>query len=252
MSVENSSADPAPDRPKRIMTIANPRIPTRLRTVVATLLVSPLVFAQLDELRLPMQLDADSTDYDGKNSMLMFRGLRLTQGTLGIAADEGRASKMDFEDSIWHFTGNVVIDVDNGHIESDSAEMEFSGYELSTATIIGSPATFRMKRPDNGQEIYAEAGKLQYDFSAGVIEFSDQATIMEGGNQISSNFLVYNIAEQRINASSGGEGNAKVRITYTPDSPGVLNTGDDSDLPGTGEESGGPGADIPEESGESG
>jgi hypothetical protein len=38
----------------------------------------------------------------------------------------------------------------------------------------------------------------------------------EGGNQISSSYLVYNIREQRINASSGGEGDPKVRITYTP------------------------------------
>ena len=54
------------------------------------------------------------------------------------------------------------------------------------------------------------------DFDAGVVEFSEQATITEGGNQISSNYLVYNIREQRIKAQSGGEGDPKVRITYTP------------------------------------
>ena len=45
-----------------------------------------------------------------------------------------------------------------------------------------------------------------YNFDEGVIEFSGEATITEGGNQISSEFLVYNIVEQRINASSAGEG----------------------------------------------
>ena len=33
--------------------------------------------------------------------MLMFRGLRLSQGNIGIEADEGRASNLDFEDSIF-------------------------------------------------------------------------------------------------------------------------------------------------------
>ena len=159
-------------------------------TVFAALLLSSLSIAQTDDLRLPMQLDADSTNYDGKSSMLMFQGLRLSQGSLGIAADEGRATKMDFEDSVWHFAGNVVIDVDNGHIECDSAEIVFSGYQLRVATISGSPATFRMERPGTDQVTYAEAGRLQYDFDEGVVEFSENAQITEGGNQIASNYLV--------------------------------------------------------------
>ena len=77
-------------------------------------------------------------------------------------------------------------------------------------------ATFEMQRPGSEQTTYAEAGRLVYDFAAGVVEFSEEATITEGGNQISSSYLVYNIREQRINASSGGEGDPKVRIIYTP------------------------------------
>ena len=49
-----------------------------------------------------------------------------------------------------------------------------------------------------------------------MIEFSEQATITEGGNQISSHMLVYNILEQRINADSTGADDDRVRITYTP------------------------------------
>lgn len=174
--------------------------------------------AQVDDLKLPISLDADSTDYDGKNSMLMFSGLRLTQGSIGIQADEGRASKLDFKDSVWHFNGNVIVDVENGHIECETADLSFAEHELLTAIITGSPATFEMRRPDSDEVTYAEAGRLEYDFRNGVVTFSDQASITEGGNQISSTTLVYNIAEQRINAQSGGEGDPKVRITYTPGS----------------------------------
>jgi lipopolysaccharide export system protein LptA len=189
-------------------------------------LVNAAALAQEEDLRLPISLDADSTDYDGKSSMLMFRGLRLSQGNLGIQADEGRASKLDFEDSVWHFSGNVIIDVENGHIESDVADLTFSGHELKLATITGVPATFEMRRPDTKEITYAEAGRLDYDFTAGVVAFSEQATITEGGNQISSNYLVYNIIEQRINAQSGGDGDAKVRITYTPAPTGSLIPGE--------------------------
>jgi lipopolysaccharide transport protein LptA len=188
----------------------------RCATIVAGLLLTSVIWAQSDELKLPISLDADSTDYDGKSSMLMFRGLRLTQGSMGIQADEGRASKLDFEDSVWHFAGNVIVDVEGGHIECDSADLSFSGHVLQAAIITGSPATFEMQRPDSDMPTYAAAGRLEYDFKNGVVTFSENATITEGGNQISSAYLVYNIAEQRINAQSGGDGDPKVRITYTP------------------------------------
>jgi len=196
----------------------------RLRSSVSHYLVSLTLLAllpvaaaaQLTELRLPMSLDAESTSYDGKNSMLMFTGLRLTQGSIGIEADEGRASKLDFEDSTWQFSGNVVIDVENGHIECDAANLEFTDFQLRVATVTGSPATFELTRAGSDEVTYAEAGKLTYDVAAGIVEFSGDATITEGGNQIASSYLVYNIPEQRISAQSGGDDDSRVRITYTP------------------------------------
>jgi len=175
-----------------------------------------LLFAQEADLQLPISLDADATDYDGKISMMTFRGLRLSQGLISVSADTGRASKLDFQDSVWRFEGNVIIDIENGHIECDSADLQFLGHTLRIATIQGSPATFELQRPDSEEITYAEAGRLEYDLETGIVEFSENAVITEGGNQISSSFLVYNITEQRINARSSGNGDEKVKITYTP------------------------------------
>ena len=188
-----------------------------IRTCIALLLLTPgLLLAQDVEVQLPISLDADSTDYDGKSSMMMFTGLRLSQGQIGVSADEGRASKLDFQDSVWRFEGNVIIDIENGHIECDSADLQFIGHTLRIASIEGSPATFELQRPESEEVTYAEAGKLEYDLDAGVVEFSENAIITEGGNQISSSYLVYNIIEQRINAKSSGDDGEKVKITYTP------------------------------------
>lgn len=193
----------------------------RLPALAALIAISGFVpgaalLAQSADLRLPISLDAESTDYDGKSSMLLFRGLRLTQGNIGVEAEEGRASKLDFEDSVWQFSGNVVIDTEDGHIECDLADLKFSGHQLRLATITGSPATFEMRRPGSQDVTYAEARRLNYDFAASSIEFSGDAMITEGGNQITSNFLVYNIAEQRIKAQSGADGEDRVKIIYTP------------------------------------
>lgn len=188
-----------------------------IRSLACILLLPVVALAQESDLRLPISLDADSTDYDGKSSMLMFRGLRLSQGTTNIEADIGRASKLDFKDSVWVFSGNVIIDVDAGHIECESAELSFTDTQLRFAAIKGSPATFELRRPGTDEITYAQAGNLQYDLTAGVVEFSEEAIITEGGNQISSSFLVYNIKEQRLNAQSSSDGDERVKITVIPD-----------------------------------
>ena len=187
-------------------------------SIVASLLLPLIVAAQDNDLdmRLPMDIDADNTTIDGKNSMIIFNGLRLTQGRVSIQADDGRATRMELEDSTWHVTGNVIIDVGAGHIECDAAELLFDEFRLKRAIVTGSPAIYDLRRPGSEDITHAESGRLDYDVDKGVIEFSDQATITEGGNQITSTVLVYNIAEQRINADSSGADDDRVRIIYTP------------------------------------
>jgi lipopolysaccharide export system protein LptA len=87
---------------------------------------------------------------------------------------------------------------------------------LTLATIEGAPATFELRRPDSDDVTYAEAEQLRYDLADGVVTFTGNAKITEGGNQIASNTLVYNIIERRIKAQSTGEGDDRVKITYTP------------------------------------
>ena len=202
---------------------------TPLRQVWLGLFVAalaPQALAQITDPGLPISLDADSTDYDGKSAMLMFEGLRLTQGNIGVQADKGLASKLDFEDSVWQFSGNVVIDTESGHIECDDANLQFSGHQLTLASISGSPATFSLERSGAEGVTRAQAGRLDYDFTTGVVEFSGNAIITEGGNQISSDYLVYDIKAQRINAQSAGEGEPRVKIIYTPQSTSAAGEGD--------------------------
>jgi len=182
------------------------------------LLMSPsLATAQIVDLdRLPWTINSETMSFDGKTSTIIYTGLQFSQGEISIEADEGRATTREQETSTWQFSGNVVIDLNNGHIECESAELQFDGSVLNTATVTGKPATFELTRTDADDVTYAEAGNLKYDVANGIIEFSEQATITESGNEISSNFLVYNILERRINADSSGVGDDRVRITYTP------------------------------------
>jgi lipopolysaccharide transport protein LptA len=181
-----------------------------------SLALLPHAHAQIDDLRMPVIIDAESTDYDGKTSMLEFTGLRLTQGDISIEADTALASRMDFDDSVWQFRGSVVFDLAEGRITCESASLEFRDFTLMRARIEGTPATFRFRRAGSQETTYGEAAQLDYNVPDGLVEFSGSAMINEGGNRISSETLVYNIADQRINAVSGGDGKDRVKVTYMP------------------------------------
>lgn len=181
--------------------------------VVCALLLGTAA-AQDADVEQPIAMDAESAEWDRKTSMQVYHGLRLTQGDIAVQADVGRGSDLEFNDSAWHLSGNVVIEARDGRVECDTADLEFRNNELQSARITGSPATFELRRPESDAVTHAQAEKLVYDFARRVVEFSGNAVISEGGNSIASDYLVYNIAEQRIKANPAGQG--KVRVRYTP------------------------------------
>ena len=174
------------------------------------------VNAQINSDELPINIDAESTGYLADESVLTFTKLNLSQGGVSIYADRGEASKLDFENSTWRFEGNIIIKLENGRIESDFAHLEFEGHQIKIARIQGSPAMLLIDREAEVARTSAIANRIDYDFQRSLIDFTGNVSILEGGNQISSEYLIYNIKDQSIQAQSNSDDNSKVKITYTP------------------------------------
>ena len=174
------------------------------------------VNAQINSAELPINIDAESTGYLADESVLTFTKLNLSQGEISISADHGEASKLDFENSTWRFEGNIRITLENGRIESDFAHLEFEGHQIKIARIQGSPAKLLIDGKDEVTRTSAIANRIDYDFQKLLIDFSGNVSIQESGNQISSEYLVYNIKDQSIQAQSDITDSSKVKITYTP------------------------------------
>ena len=174
------------------------------------------VNAQINSAELPINIDAESTGYLADESVLTFTKLNLSQGGVSISADRGEASKLDFENSTWRFEGNIIIKLENGRIESDFAHLEFEGHQIKIARIQGSPAMLLIDREAEVERTSAIANRIDYDFQRSLIDFTGNVSIQEGGNQISSEYLIYNIKDQSIQAQSNSDDNSKVKITYTP------------------------------------
>jgi hypothetical protein len=68
---------------------------------------------------LPINVDAKSSDFDYAKNTLLFRKVRVSQGTTSVEAEEATATGLNFENSRWVFRSNVKISVEGGSLTSD-------------------------------------------------------------------------------------------------------------------------------------
>jgi lipopolysaccharide export system protein LptA len=161
---------------------------------------------------LPIALDADASEFDRKNDKLIFTGLRITQGTLHIEADDAEANRLDFEDSQWVFIGNVLIENIGTKAWSDYAEIHFRNHEIKNAMLRGKPARFRQVSPEDKQITEGHAAVMDYDLRSGLIRMSDDAWLSDGSNEVSGNKITYDLVREYIIADADESGQVRMKI----------------------------------------
>ena len=187
--------------------------------IVGLLLIFQLATAAEEGEPLPILLDAESSSFDQKNQTVLFRGLRITQGDLGISADEAEASGLDFERSEWQFSGNVQISVGSARIQASSAELVFEAHALVVAELRGDPAEFEDLSTTRDQPIRGSAKLLSYHSDDGTIRMADDARLSEGSNEFTGCNLIYDLEQEKITSGSSECGTPLV-ITIVPPTDG--------------------------------
>jgi len=170
---------------------------------------------------LPILLDADSSEFDRKNDRLEFTGLRISQGAIGLRADTAQASRLDFEDSLWTFTGNVVIENASTRAWCENAEVRFDGHQLRNAVLRGSPARFEQFRPEAEAPTRGRARTMEYDLQAGIIRMLEDAWVSDGANEVSGGRIAYDVGRQFIIAD-GEDGPVRMKINPPEQGEGVI------------------------------
>ena len=178
--------------------------------------VAPFAWSQMPDLALqktlPIALDADSSEFDRKNDKLLFKGLRITQGSLHIEADEAEANKLDFEKSLWIFSGNVVIENVGIKAYCDYAEISFLEHRVQNATMRGLPARFIQTRPEDDLQTQGRANTMEYDMQAGLISMSQDAWLSDGSNEVSGDRITYDLIREYIIADADESGQVRMKI----------------------------------------
>jgi lipopolysaccharide transport protein LptA len=182
----------------------------------AVLLAGQPLWGQAPDLaqqtRLPIDLNAESSEFDRRNDRLLFRTLTISQGTLKIRADNAEATRLDFDNSRWIFRGNVIIDNQGAKIWCDQAELDFAGHQLRRARLTGEPARFEQQRPDD-QRTEGHAGAMEYDVDRATIRLSSEAWISDGANEVTGERISYDLRREYVIADAGKGGEVRMKIT---------------------------------------
>ncbi len=199
------------------------------------LLLALLPWAAADAIfpdsREPIALEAASSQFDAEAGLLVFRGIRISQGQFSISADTAEATELDFADSTWDFSGGVVIAGEGASILAASAQLRFRDHQLRNTVARGDPATFKRERTEDFRAVSGDARTIEYDHQQQELVLSGDARLLDGTNEVSGSRLIYRVADGRVMAGSGEGDEDRVRITITPPS--------DADGPEAAEEAGG-------------
>ncbi len=163
-----------------------------------------------------VSLDAASSDVDYKTNTVVFRDVVVSQGGIRVSAEQARATGLNFNNSMWTFSGRVRIVVDGGMLSSDQARVDFSDNRILRATIVGNPAQFEQPRVGTSDIARGRAGSIEYNVQGGIVTLSRDAWLTDGRNEISGQRLVYNVREQRVQAQSAPGRKDRVQITIRP------------------------------------
>ena len=166
---------------------------------------------------LPIDLDADSSEFDRKRNRLVFRGLQIRQGPLRIEADEATATRLDFENTRWEFSGNVRIENTGSTAWADRADILFQEHRIRSAEMTGAPVRFQqisLPNADTGEitTTNGRANAMSYDVDSGVVSMTDDAWLSDGANEVSGDRIAYDLIREIIIADADDNGQVRMKI----------------------------------------
>jgi len=165
-------------------------------------------------------LDAQSADADLANNNVLFRKVRITQGDMSIAADQGQGTqqktRVDFDNSLWIFRGNVKIAMNGSLLSADDAEINFVKQQLAKAVANGQPAAFEQRVAKTGKVAQGHARTIDYDAASGIVRLIDDAWLSDGQTEMHGELLKYDVLNQVIRAEAVDQNSQRVHIVITP------------------------------------
>lgn len=114
------------------------------------------------------------------------------------------------------YTGKVEVQQGSMRLWADRVTVQHQPSRQPARIIaIGAPVRYR-QQTERGQEVKAEARRMEYDASREEILLIDQARLTQGRDSFSSDRILYDRNKAVVKAGASAQGRRRVHITLTP------------------------------------
>ena len=97
-------------------------------------------------------------------------------------------------------------------INGDRVLVQMSNDRVERVTTSGQPASFWQEHSGRSQDTTARAETIVYLPSSGLLELSGSASLIQGGNEVRSALIRYNLIERQLDARGDKETSERVRM----------------------------------------
>ncbi len=116
----------------------------------------------------------------------------------------------DYKEKTVHFLGNVVVRKGNISILADELFVETNeAGESKKLTAKGKPAKFS-QQGEGSLNISSEALEITYMVETEVLTFKDNATLEQGGSEVTGDIIIFDLVAQRVQAAGDEKDNSRV------------------------------------------
>jgi lipopolysaccharide transport protein LptA len=152
-----------------------------------------------------------------------------TRGITRIQADQAEANGEDLGNSEWVLTGHVQVLMPQGKLSADKATVQFVNKRIASMSAQGAPAEFEHSAPAVVQDglaaeavgrgrsaletAHGHARDIDYDLEHDLLKLNGDSWLSDGCNEINSQSIVYDIANQRVQADAAPGGDTQVHGT---------------------------------------
>jgi lipopolysaccharide transport protein LptA len=148
-----------------------------------------------------------------------------SRGVTHIKADMAEANGADLANSEWVLTGHVQVSLPQGKLTADKATVRFANKRITSMSAEGAPAEFEHSADaaagtdaaNRGHgpidAVHGHAHDINYDLEHDLLKLSGDSWLTDGCNEISSQSIVYDIANQKVRADATPGGDTQVHGT---------------------------------------
>ena len=124
-----------------------------------------------------------------------------TRGITRIKADMAEASGQDLSNSEWVLTGHVQVFMPQGRLSADRATVQFVNKRIDSMSAQGSPAEFEHSGAP-AENAHGHAREIDYDLEQDLLKLNGDSWLSDGCNEITSQSIIYDIANQKVRADA--------------------------------------------------